>query len=203
MFFNRWPVKQIIHADQETLLGNKKEWTVDTAISWMDLQRIMLCENANPQRFYTAWFHYRTVLKQMKRSVVPGDREGWGQEERVFGRTGEILLLIEVICISSYGNINILVTLDSFAGGTGKFSIFLKPGYESMKISKGQWLCKFTLHTPNWKDYWRVGFTEVVPRGRGAGETRGVCPVASSLGMHVFGWCKHNQAPQWATVHSL
>ena len=85
----------------------------------------------------------------MKRLVVPGDREGWGQEERVFGGTREILLLIEVICISSYGNINILVTLDSFAGGTGKFSIFLKPGYESMKISKGQGLCKFTLHIPN------------------------------------------------------
>lgn len=73
----------------------------------------------------------------MKRLVVARGREGWGQGERVFGGTGEILLLIEVICISSYGNINILVTLDSFAGGMGKFSI-LKPGYESMKISKGQ-----------------------------------------------------------------
>ena len=76
---------------------------------------------------------YRTVLKQMKRLVVAR-----GQGERVFGGTGEILLLIEVICISSYGNINILVTLDSFAGGMGKFSIFLKSGYESIKISKGQ-----------------------------------------------------------------
>lgn len=140
---------------------------------------------------------YRTVLKQTKRLVVAR-----GQGERVFRGTGDILLLIEAIYISSYGNINILVTLDSFARGMGKFSIFLKPGYESIKISKGQWLCKFTLHIPNWKDYLRMGFIEVLPRGRGAGEMRGMCPVVSSLEIHVFGWCKHNQGPQWATTHS-
>lgn len=63
MFFNRWLVKQIIHADQETLLSNKEEWTIDTAISGMDLQRIMLRENANPQRFYTAWFYLQNSLE--------------------------------------------------------------------------------------------------------------------------------------------
>lgn len=181
MFFNRWLVKQIIHADQETLLSNKEEWTIDTAISGMDLQRIMLRENANPQRFYTAWFYLQNSLETDEKLVVAR-----GQGERVFRGTGEILLLIEAIYISSYGNINILVTLDSFARGMGKFSIFLKPGYESIKISKGQWLCKFTLHIPNWKDYLRMGFIEVLPSGRGAGEMRGMCPVVSSLGVWVM-----------------
>lgn len=92
MFFNRWLVKQIIHADQETLLGNKKEWTVDTAISWMDLQRTMLCENANPQRFYTTWFHLQNSLETDEKisscqgTGRDGDREKEysGAQERYF-----------------------------------------------------------------------------------------------------------------------
>lgn len=64
---------------------------------------------------------YRTVLKQTKRSVVARDRE-----KEYSGAQEEILLLIEAIYISSYGNINILVTLDSFVqGGWGNFLFFL------------------------------------------------------------------------------
>ena len=61
----------------------------------------------------------------MKRLVVARGQGGWGQEERVFGGTGEILLLIEVICISSYGQHQHPGYLRVLQGGRGNFLFFL------------------------------------------------------------------------------
>lgn len=63
---------------------------------------------------------YRTVLKQAEKI---SSCQGTGRKS--IQELGEILLLIETIYISSYGNINILVLLDSFAGGWGNFLFFL------------------------------------------------------------------------------
>lgn len=135
---------------------------------------------------------YWTVLKQMKRLVVARGQGGVGTGRKSIRRHRRDTSADRSDLYQQLWPTSTSWLPQSFAGGTGKFSIFLKPGYESIKISKGQWLCKFTLHIPNWKDYWRMGFTEVLPRGREAGEMRGMCPV-SSLEIHVFGWCKHNQ----------
>lgn len=83
----------------------------------MDLQRIMLCEEVNPRRLHTAWFHLQnTPETDEQMSGCQGLGRGGGREEECvpLKGAGEISVLIEVICIGSHGNIKILVILRPF-----------------------------------------------------------------------------------------
>ena len=52
MFFNRWIVKQtVLLIYHELLLSNDKEQTINHATTWMNLQKIMLSEKANPKGY--------------------------------------------------------------------------------------------------------------------------------------------------------
>lgn len=67
--FKRWVFKQaVIHPDCGILLSNKKEWTMDVPINWMNFQRILLSEksqspkvtyNDSIHRTFSKWWNYR------------------------------------------------------------------------------------------------------------------------------------------------
>lgn len=151
--FSRW-IKKLVCLNHG-ILNNKKEQTIDTATTWIDLHRIMWCEKAKHKGYILCESTYIIFLKWENSnnweqiSGSWGLRRRWGQARSRYGyhrATGRILVVMEIslswLHQGQYPGCDNTAWKDATTGGKwvkdtwDLCALFLTSTYESLIISK-------------------------------------------------------------------